>query len=39
MDLHAFFDIHAPRLDTPQALGDCLRHMVQAGLDQLLRGR
>ena len=35
MDLHAFFDIHAPRLDTPQALGDCLRHMVQAGLDQL----
>jgi hypothetical protein len=35
MNLHDFLEDHAWPLDTPQALGQCLQGMVQAGLDQL----
>lgn len=35
MNLHDFLEDCASPLNTPQALGQCLRHMVEAGLDQL----
>ena len=35
MNLHDFLEDCASPLNTPQALGQCLRHMVEAGLEQL----